>query len=153
MGGAGQGLTSDLQARLALPSAILVNRFASVEAGVAPLGCQDPKPAQPALCLLGEAPLVRAHGLAVPQPVRGARTESQGPDLQARGSGAAEPRRPPFPSSVPPTVGSPGFWHQVFTLPLTSHQLQELPDLSCPRVSPLLGSNHTESTTKLSSSQ
>lgn len=72
-------LTSDLQAGLALPSAILVNCFASVEASVTPLRGQDPQPAQPTLCLLREAPLVWAHGLAVSQPVRGARTQSQGP--------------------------------------------------------------------------
>lgn len=61
-------LASDLQAGLALPSAILVNCFASVEASVTPLSGQDPQPAQPTLCLLREAPLVWAHGLAVSQP-------------------------------------------------------------------------------------
>lgn len=72
-------LTSDLQAGLTLPSAILVNRFASVEASIAALSGQDPKPAQPTLCLLCEAPLVRTHGLAVSQPVGVGKDSGPGP--------------------------------------------------------------------------
>lgn len=63
-------LTSDLQAGLALPSAIFVDRLASVETSIAPLSSQDPQAAEATFCLLCKAPLVWAHGLPIPQPVR-----------------------------------------------------------------------------------
>lgn len=74
-------LTSDLQAGLTLPSAILVDGLAGVEASIAPLGSQDPQAAEPTLRLLGEAPLVWAHGLTISQPVN----ETEGSVLQPGG--------------------------------------------------------------------
>lgn len=58
-------LTSDLQAGLTLPSAILVDCLAGVEPSVTPLSSQDPQPAEPTLGLLGKAPLVWAHRLTI----------------------------------------------------------------------------------------
>lgn len=63
-------LTSDLQAGLALPGAIFVDCLASVETSITPLRSQDPQPAEPTLGLLCKAPLVWAHRLPIPQPVK-----------------------------------------------------------------------------------
>lgn len=98
-------LTSDLQAGLTLPSAILINGFASVEASIAALSGQDPKPTQSTLCLLRKAPLVGTHGLAVSQPVGGARTQAQGPGSSPEHAGKwgyrAKQASPPPTSPVP----------------------------------------------------
>lgn len=143
-GGWGHGewdvLTSDLQAGLALPSAVLIHCFASVEASVAPLGGQDPQPAQPPLRLLGEAPLVWAHGLAVPQPVRGARTQTQGPGPSPAHEDVGAQSRAglsslfvicPLPRSVPLTMGPPGS-QTGFHPDSTSRLPQDLPGHVCP---------------------
>lgn len=70
-------LTSDLQAGLTLPSAIFVDRLASVETSISPLSSQDPQPAEPTLGLLCKAPLVWAHRLPIPQPVKETKPEPE----------------------------------------------------------------------------
>lgn len=70
-------LTSDLQAGLALPSAIFIDCLASVETSITPLSSQDPQPAEPTLGLLCKAPLVWAHGLPIPQPVKETKPEPE----------------------------------------------------------------------------
>lgn len=89
-------LTSDLQAGLTLPSAIFVDRLASVETSISPLSSQDPQPAEPTLGFLCKAPLVWAHRLPIPQPVKETSQNLKPfPAFTATGGGRLQSHPPP----------------------------------------------------------